>query len=317
MISIKCSAVGLFSFILLFVLDYLIKNNYLGTGFKQIYFKFIGFSYFSIVLFLTFIIFLFLMLFDFFGISLICFGFGFGVDTWSFDNDLINLISESDTSKSTASTNVNTNANVTLNNPVVRVTMPLSAVNNLAGAASVAAGASAALKAMLHIPGSPGTKAIAGAATMLAVQGVSYGMSKVFNSQSSQSSNTKNTTNKLFNYLESNISNNNNNNNTLTNLTELYNKFPLNLLPDIDLLITAELMFLSIILNIYVVKFISKIDYNKYISNNKFGIIFKIIINRYIIMWSKSVKFLLIFSWTGLFICVIFTKIFIYYILNP
>ncbi len=79
MISIKCTAAGLFSFILLFVLDYLIKNNYLGTGFKQIYFKFIGFSYFSIVLFLTFIIFLFLCgaLFDFFGISLICFGFGF------------------------------------------------------------------------------------------------------------------------------------------------------------------------------------------------------------------------------------------------
>lgn len=314
MISVKF--VWLFSFILISVLDYLIKNNYLGTGIKQVYLKFIGFSYFSIVLFLTFIIFLFLMLFQFFGISLICF------DTWYFDNDLINFMSDSNTSSGTSTststaptTNVNADANVTLNNPVVKVSMPASAVNNLAGAASAAAGASAALKAMQHIPGSPGTKAIAGAATMLAVQGVSYGMSKVFNSQSSQSSNTNNTTKKLFNYLESNISNNNNNN--LTNLTELYNNFPLNLLPDIDLLITAELMFLSIILNIYVVKFISKIDYNKYIFDNKFGIILKKIINRYIIMWSKSVKFLLIFSWIGLFICVIFSKIFIYYILNP
>ncbi len=99
-------------------------------------------------------------------------------------------MSESDTSKSTASTNVNTNANVTLNNPVVRVTMPVSAVNNLAGAASAAAGTGAALKAMLHIPGSPGTKAIAGAATMLAVQGVSYVIFKVLNSQRRQMSNT-------------------------------------------------------------------------------------------------------------------------------
>jgi hypothetical protein len=300
---------GLFSFIFAICLDYFIKNNLLGTGLKQVYFNFIGFSYFSIVLILTFIIFLILMLLDYFGIYLICF------ESWNFDNDLINFMSDNNTNTSTPSTtNVNTDAKVTLNQPSFSINVPVSAVNNLAGAASAAAGAGAAIKAMQHMPGGPGVKAVAGGATMLGVQAVSYGMSKIFNSKSS---NTNNTTNKLFNYLDMLDNNNINNNNNLTNLTKLYNEFPLNLLPDIDQLLTVELMFLFIILNVYVVKFISKIDYNKYIFDNKFGTLLIKIINRYIIMWSKSVKFLLILSWIGVFICVIFSKIFIYYIMNP
>ena len=115
---------------------------------------------------------------------------------------------------------------------------------NLAGAASAAAGAGAAIKAMQHIPGGPGVKALAGGATMLTVQAVSYGMAKVFNSN--QSNNINKTTNKLFNFFDMLSSNNNNN---LTNLTDLYNEFPLHLLPDINQLLTAELMFLLIILN--------------------------------------------------------------------
>jgi len=75
-------------------------------------------------------------------------------------------------------------------------------------------------------------------------------------------------------------------------------------------------MFLFIILNIFIVKYITTLDYNKYIPKNKLGKILKLLINRYIIIWSKSVQLLLIVSWFGLFICVIGSKIFLYYVLN-
>jgi hypothetical protein len=39
-------------------------------------------------------------------------------------------------------------------------------------------------------------------------------------------------------------------------------------------------------------------------------------INRYINIWSKSVKLLLIISWSGLFFCVILSKIAMYYVLT-
>jgi hypothetical protein len=96
-----------------------------------------------------------------------------------------------------------------------------------------------------------------------------------------------------------NSSNNNNNLNIISNLNDnrvALNDFPLNLLPEINQLATAELMFLFIILNIFIVKYITSLDYNKYIPNNKVGNILKFFIIRYIILWSKSVKVLLIVS---------------------
>ena len=102
----------------------------------------------------------------------------------------------------------------------------------------------------------------------------------------------------------------------VTNNIDKFNEFPLNLLPEINQLATAELMFLFIILNIFIVKYITSLDYNKYIPNNKIGNILQFFINRYIMLWSKSVKLLLIISWIGLFICVIASKIFLYYVLN-
>jgi hypothetical protein len=92
--------------------------------------------------------------------------------------------------------------------------------------------------------------------------------------------------------LNSNNSSNNNTNNNINwfdglsnnNLNDKFNDFPLNLLPEINQLVTAELMFLFIILNIFVVKYIITVDYNKYIANNKVGNILKYFINRYIML---------------------------------
>jgi hypothetical protein len=80
---------------------------------------------------------------------------------------------------------------------------------------------------------------------------------------------------------------NNNLNNTgpcsaVAVISERFNEFPLSLIPEINQLATAELMFLFIILNIFIVKYITTLDYNKYIPNNNVGNIFKKIINRYI-----------------------------------
>jgi hypothetical protein len=75
-------------------------------------------------------------------------------------------------------------------------------------------------------------------------------------------------------------------------------------------------MFLLIILNIFIVRYITTVDFDKYIPKNKVGNILKKLIIRYIWLWSKSVNIMLIVSWSGLFFCVIFSKIFLYYVLN-
>jgi hypothetical protein len=130
-------------------------------------------------------------------------------------------------------------------------------------------------------------------------------VSKILNSNDS-SNNTKKLTNWFYN------SSNSNDLNTISNLNERFNDFPLNLLPEINQLATAELMFLFIILNIFIVKYITSLDYNKHIPNNNIGTMLKILMNRYIVLWSKSAKLLLIVSWIGLFICVIGSKIFLF-----
>nr|YP_009739468.1 hypothetical protein [Tricholoma saponaceum]QIC20312.1 hypothetical protein [Tricholoma saponaceum] len=287
MISVKY--LSLFSFLSFLILDYLIKKNYLGNSIKNFYFKFIGLNYFYIVFILTGIIFLILMLISYLGVSLICFDHSF------FDMDLFKFMSDSGVNNNT----VKADGTVNIIHPNLSVNIPSSSLKNLAAAASVAGGGTLALKVAQQIPGGPGVKVAAGPATWLASQALTVGVGKILNSNNS--------------------SNNNNNLNIISNLNDnrvALNDFPLNLLPEINQLATAELMFLFIILNIFIVKYITSLDYNKYIPNNKIGTILKFLINRYIILWSNSVKILLIVSWIGLFICVIGSKIFLYYVLN-
>lgn len=102
----------------------------------------------------------------------------------------------------------------------------------------------------------------------------------------------------------------------MSNLDFLNNKFsdfPF-LLLEVDKLVDLELLFLIIILNIFIVKLLNKIDYNKYIPNNKRGKLLTIIIN--LLRRNRSSNFILINSWILLFNCVIFLKICMYYIMN-
>lgn len=173
---------------------------------------------------------------------------------------------------------VNTDANININHPQFKISIPASAVNNIASAVSVSAGAATALRAMQHMPGSPGVKAAAGVATLVTTQALTAGMSKVLNATSNQSSNASN--NQVFDNSKKFVEDKEPAAGSVYDL----NEFPLNLLPEINKLVTAELMFLMIILNIFVVKYISKLNYNKYIPDNKLGKILLLIINRYIMV---------------------------------
>jgi len=92
--------------------------------------------------------------------------------------------------------------------------------------------------------------------------------------------------------------------------------YPLNLLFDINILLNGSLLFLYIILNIYLSRYILNINYNKFIPNNNFGKIFNFIMNRYLKIWNKVSNFLLIFSYIMLFIAIFVAKIALYIIIN-
>jgi hypothetical protein len=115
---------------------------------------------------------------------------------------------------------------------------------------------------------------------------LTVGVSKILNADNSNNNNNK--TQKFiesfYNLSSNNVEGLNNNLNITGGINDKYNDFPLNLLPEINQLATAELMFLLIILNIFIVKYITTVDYNKYLPNNKVGNILKILINRYIII---------------------------------
>jgi hypothetical protein len=67
-------------------------------------------------------------------------------------------------------------------------------------------------------------------------------------------------------------------NNSINNL----NDYPLNLLFDVNMLLYGALLFLYIILNVYISKYLLNSDYNKFIPNNNFGKILSFLLSRYL-----------------------------------
>lgn len=284
------------SFVVFIYLDYLINNNYLGITIKNYYLKFLRFSFLNKIIIICCLAFLFLTLFSCFDLYLI------NLDDYPklFDNDLYNHMSNSGDGKSNSGVHDNTvNGTINLNHPKLNVSVPAAPINNLAGALSVSGGGALALKVMQQVPGGPGVKVAAGLGTMLTAQALTIGMGKILNANST---NNENKTQKLIDLTKTDSFNNelpnqeviNNNLDTISNLTDKLNDFPLNLIPEINQLVTAELLFLFIILNVFIAQYISKLDYNKYIPDNRLGKILKFFISRYINIWSKSIQFLLI-----------------------
>jgi len=279
------------SFCFAILLDHLIVNNYLGISFKNRYLSFRNNSYLYINLIL-FIVFLIIYYF-FFNLTL------FDVNITDINDLIFNMSDKNDSTN--ISTNIGTNSTVNIHDPKFNATVGDRGINNIAAALSAAGGASIGLKVAQHIGGTPSAKLAAGLATMAIVQAGTGIMSKILNS------NNNNIVNKLVSNF---IFPKNSNSDTILN------NYPLNLLEDVNLLLYAALLFLIVIFNIYLVNYIIKKDFNKYLPKNKLGKILNTLINRYINIWSKTTNFFLIFCYVLLFISVLLSKICLYIIIK-
>jgi hypothetical protein len=147
--------------------------------------------------------------------------------------------------------------------------LSLSVDNRVAAALSAGAGASAGIQVAKYVAGPPAVKIAAGVATAAAVQATTAIMSKVLDSN-----NSNNTTKLVANLIYSSTGGN------------VLNNYPLNLLTDMNTLLICALVFLYIILNIYISKYIISQDIVKYIpasiQNNKIGKFLVFGLNKYL-----------------------------------
>lgn len=70
-------------------------------------------------------------------------------------------------------------------------------------------------------------------------------------------------------------------------LIKIYSDYPLSLLFELNRLINIEIIFMFILINIFLIKKVSKIDLKKYLPENKTGQIIENVIGRYIQTWSS------------------------------
>lgn len=278
----------LISFTLVIIIDSLIRNKNLSSKLKLYYYQLIEMSFLSLFFIFFSIILFILILLNLFDITLI----------FNMEENFLNLENNMDKNDNNLinspvkNNNINVNTNVSgkindgtfnLNTQNLKIKMPTEGINNLAAAASSAGGATLAVKIAKQIPGTPVAKVAVGLGVMGTVQATTAIMSKVLN---------KNNNNNLSNSFIGNMFTNSNTN----ELNNLLSEFPFNLLPEMNHLVNIEILFLSILFNIYIVNILTKFNYSKYIPKNKLGKILNFLISRYITIWSKSKLIILIIS---------------------
>jgi hypothetical protein len=268
-------------------------KNYLGDKVKKYYLSFGSLNFFIRYLIIFLIVLCFIM----------CLRWG-GIAIPIIDSSFINRVNDEDLYKYATNDNssnnndnvtnsglgegkdkqdsISVNAPINVNTPYFNVSIPREAANNIAAAGSSAGGASVGYRVAKAFGGTPATKLALGVGTMLGVQA-----STVI----------------LGNQLNSNISKEEDKNKKLLmdlipgteELSNKYTEYPLNLLSQINVFINLEIFYMLFILNIYVTKLFSKIDFNKYLPNNKIGKWLSFLINRYFTIWGKLSNKLLIF----------------------
>lgn len=212
-------------------------------------------------------------------------------------NDLISYMVDKDT------TNINIGENATVNVNDGKVSLQINHMNRVAAAISATGGVTAGIQVAKYVAGPPAIKVVAGVATGAAVQLTTTFMSKILD--------TNNNTSKLV----ANLIQSSNENNVL-------NDYPLNLLFEINGFLICALIFLYIILNIYITKYIisAKADLVKYIptsiQNHKIGVYLNLWLNKYLNLWSKSSNYFLAFCYFMLLFCVLMCKLGLYLILS-
>ena len=296
------------SFFLIFIiLDYLNSINKLGW-FKKYYLWYLDLKVLNRWLLIFAIVFILFTILDFVNMHIQF------IDL----NNYYNLVNENTNNNSDTHVHVHKGQfTINLQGPSTQ------SMNNLVAGTTAAGGAYIANKIAQNIPGGPGIKVGVG----LGVAGVIYGgsalLGKSFNSQNPSPYVTGNSSITKNNFLpDNNLSWNFDFNDLFINLygspvlVEKYTDFPLNILSDIYYFTNIELFFIFILLNTFVVEYIMKLNYNKYIPDNKLGNLLKIFITRYIYLWNKSIIFIRIFSIIMIFICLFFIKYGFYFIVN-
>ena len=193
--------------------------------------------------------------------------------------------------KDNTNVNVGENATVNINNPNINANV--NNMNRVAAAISSTGGATAGIQVAKYVSGPPAIKLVAGIATAGAVQLTTSLMSKVLDS-----------------------------NNNSTKLIPLYlgndtlNNYPLNLLVDINGLLICAIMFIYIILNILLGKYIISKDLVKNLPNWLQYKLLIYLLDRYLNLWKKSSDFFLIFCFFMLTFCIVICKFGLYIILS-
>ena len=202
--------------------------------------------------------------------------------------------------KDSTTTNVNIGENATVNVTTNdgKLSVQVNHINRLAVAVSATGGATVGFSVAKYIGGPPAVKVAAGVATAIGVQATTAIMSKVLGGNNGKSSNLVCTLNDKL----------------------PLNDYPLNLLADLNILLICALVFLYIIFNIYICKYIINKNLIKYIpssiQNNKLGKFFILWLNRYLNLWSKSSNSFLGFCYFMLFIFIGVCKFALYIILS-
>ena len=325
------SVIWLISFIIAIIIDLLFKK-FLPKKILAVYIKLIDNSYLNIFIALFVIFFLIINILSYFDIMTIQV---YNEININIDPNVLHMSGKDDTvTKNTGligtinnntdlDINVAKGANINLNLPNSNITLsiPTNALDEIAAALSYTGGAAAGIKVARMVGGGPATKIGAGLATpprtgrgAIVQASTSYLAKTISNNSSSSpvpygggSNSDKN--NFISNSLSESLSNNN-------HISPDFSQFPLNLIPELEVLSSGILFFIFFLLNIYTVRLIIDVDFSRYLPDNLFGRTLLKIINRYIAIWSKLSNFFLILGWLVLIWCAVLVRLAIYFIAN-
>jgi hypothetical protein len=206
----------------------------------------------KIILFFVFL-FIFYFLFD------------FELDFKNFCNIISNLNSYSYSGRNIIE---GSGATVNISNPKLSTSFSKEGINSIAAALSYAGGATIGFKVAQYVGGSPLVKVVASLGTMAVVQGTTAIMCRVLNNSSNSFRGIRHNFVCILTSENDGISN--------------LNDYPLNLLFDINILLYGALLFMYIILNINISRYLLSLNYNKFIPKNSFGNMLSFLINRYL-----------------------------------
>ena len=191
------------------------------------------------------------------------------------------------------------------------VSISESVARTIGTSIATAGGITAGVKLAQQMP-SVGGKALAVAGSAVLSQVVNITANKYLDADSSSKNNNGSN-------LVSNLSNINVDKSTINSIidsngldvNEKYSKFPLNLIPDLNVYIDVEIIFLIVLCNVLFTSYLieKNINFDRYIKNESINKWVKLLYNRYVRIWSTSKWVLIVWSLICLIICVLISKI--------